>query len=71
MKPVKCDICELRCRLDGGRTGICGLYEFNGKQSVERFPDHYLLDENYSTRYVTGFYPDRGRSYGMEVSLDY
>ncbi len=30
---------------------------------------HNLLDENYSTRYVTGFYPDRGRTYGMEVCL--
>lgn len=30
-----------------------------------------LLDENYSTRYVTGFYPDRGRTYGMEISLGY
>lgn len=38
-----CNICELRCRLDGRRTGICGLYQFNGEQIVERFPDHYLV----------------------------
>lgn len=32
---------------------------------------HNLLDENYSTRYVTGFYPDRGRTFGLELSLAY
>ena len=30
-----------------------------------------LGDENYSTRYVTGFYPDRGRTLGMEVSFSF
>lgn len=28
-----------------------------------------LGDDNYSTRYVTGYYPDRGRTLGMEVSF--
>ena len=27
-----------------------------------------LGDENYSTRYVTGYYPDRGRTIGLELS---
>lgn len=30
-----------------------------------------LLDEHYSTRYVTGFYPDRGLTVGMDFSLAY
>lgn len=30
-----------------------------------------LGDENYSTRYVTGYYPDRGRTLGMEVSFSF
>lgn len=30
-----------------------------------------LGDERYSTRYVTGFYPDRGLTYGMEMTLTY
>ncbi|MBN2419738.1 MAG: TonB-dependent receptor plug domain-containing protein [Deltaproteobacteria bacterium] len=30
-----------------------------------------LRDENYSTRYVTGYYMDRGRSVGMGFSLEY
>ncbi len=30
-----------------------------------------LADEHYSTRYVTGFYPDRGCSFGTEISLAY
>ncbi len=27
-----------------------------------------LSDENYSTRYVTGYYPDRGRTVGLQLS---
>jgi len=30
-----------------------------------------LSDENYSTRYVTGYYPDRGRTIGVEISLGF
>jgi iron complex outermembrane receptor protein len=30
-----------------------------------------LGDENYATRYVTGYYPDRGRTLGMEVSFSF
>jgi len=30
-----------------------------------------LTDQHYSTRYVTGFYPDRGCTIGTEVSLKY
>ena len=30
-----------------------------------------LGDNNYSTRYVTGYYPDRGRTLGMEVSFSF
>lgn len=30
-----------------------------------------LGDDNYSTRYVTGYYPDRGRTLGMEVSFSF
>lgn len=30
-----------------------------------------LGDVNYSTRYVTGYYPDRGRTLGMEVSFSF
>ena len=30
-----------------------------------------LLDDDYSTRYVTGYYPDRGRTLGAEVSISF
>ena len=30
-----------------------------------------LLDDDYSTRYVTGYYPDRGRTLGAEFSLSF
>lgn len=30
-----------------------------------------LSDDNYSTRYVTGYYPDRGRTIGLELSWAY
>jgi iron complex outermembrane receptor protein len=30
-----------------------------------------LLDDDYSTRYVTGYYPDRGRTLGAELSLSF
>ena len=30
-----------------------------------------LTDEHYSTRYTTGFYPDRGRVLGIEATLKY
>lgn len=30
-----------------------------------------MRDENYATRYVTGYYPDRGRTFGVVVALAY
>lgn len=43
MGPMNCSICELRCRISEGRTGVCGLYELKENQIVERFADRYLV----------------------------
>lgn len=40
---LKCNICERSCIIQENGTGACGLYENNGKEIVEKFPDKYLI----------------------------
>ena len=59
MDQVNCSICELRCRLTQGRTGVCGLYEVKDNRIVERFADHYLVacPISIETMPILHFYP--------------
>ena len=40
---MKCEICERGCIISQNGTGVCGLYENNGKEIVEKFPNKYLI----------------------------
>ncbi len=42
---------------------------FSGYKLTTTVYGRNLGNEHYSTRYVTGYYPDRGRTIGLEVSL--
>jgi len=42
---------------------------FNGYKLTTTVYGRNLGNEPYVTRYVTGYYPDRGRTFGLEVSL--
>jgi hypothetical protein len=46
-------------------------FEFNKLLLAVSLFGRNLLNEHYSTRYVTGFYPDRGLTVGMDFSLAY
>ncbi|MBU1054632.1 MAG: radical SAM protein [Proteobacteria bacterium] len=37
-----CNICEQGCLLGKGKSGVCGLYELQGRQITEILPDRYL-----------------------------
>ncbi len=39
---MRCSICENRCVIRPGGTGICRMYTNDGEAIVERFPDHYI-----------------------------
>ncbi|MBV7274109.1 radical SAM protein [Clostridium sp. PL3] len=40
---MKCEICERGCIISQNGIGACGLYENNGKEIVEKFPNKYLI----------------------------
>ena len=42
---------------------------FSGYKLTTTVYGRNLGNEHYATRYVTGYYPDRGRTIGLEVSL--
>ncbi|NQS73472.1 MAG: radical SAM protein [Methanoculleus sp.] len=39
---MRCHICENRCVIRPGGTGLCRMYINEGGRIVERFPDHYI-----------------------------
>ncbi|MDR3539553.1 MAG: radical SAM protein [Desulfosporosinus sp.] len=39
---MKCSICERGCAILAGNTGACGLYQNQGEEIVELFPNKYL-----------------------------
>jgi pyruvate formate lyase activating enzyme len=43
MEYLNCNICELRCRIHEGRSGICGRYELKENEIIEKYPDQYLV----------------------------
>lgn len=40
---LKCEICERGCIIAESHTGACDLYENNGREIVEKFPNKYLI----------------------------
>ena len=40
---MQCAICENRCNITEGRTGICGMYTNAGDCLTEKYPDQYLV----------------------------
>lgn len=56
---MKCKICERGCMISENGTGACGLYENNGKEIVEKFPNKYLITCPISieTMPILHFYP--------------
>lgn len=56
---MKCEICERSCIISQSGTGACGLYENNGKEIVEKFPNKYLIECPISieTMPMLHFYP--------------
>lgn len=39
---MKCNICEIGCILEEGKTGRCGMYSLQGDNIEEIYPDRYL-----------------------------
>lgn len=39
---MKCYICERGCVISEGHTGICGLYQNQGEEIIELYPNKYL-----------------------------
>jgi pyruvate formate lyase activating enzyme len=59
MDHLNCNICELRCQLTEGGSGVCGLYELQENRIVERFADRYPVacPISIETAPVLHFYP--------------
>lgn len=59
MHQQNCTICELRCRLEPGRTGACGMYTLQDDHIVERYPDRFLVacPISIETMPILHFYP--------------
>ena len=57
----------------GGYTtidaNIMRTFSFSGSRLTATLYGRNLGDVHYSTRYVTGYYPDRGRTIGAEISM--
>jgi iron complex outermembrane receptor protein len=57
----------------GGYTtvdaNIMRTFPFSGSRLTVTLYGRNLGDVHYSTRYVTGYYPDRGRTLGLELSM--
>jgi iron complex outermembrane recepter protein len=57
----------------GGYTtvdaNIMRTFPFSGSRLTATLYGRNLGDVHYSTRYVTGYYPDRGRTLGLELSM--
>ncbi|ACF44204.1 TonB-dependent receptor plug domain-containing protein [Pelodictyon phaeoclathratiforme] len=50
-------------------ANIMRTFTFSGSRLTATLYGHNLGDVHYSTRYVTGYYPDRGRTLGLELSM--
>ncbi|SPF31878.1 Radical SAM superfamily protein [Candidatus Desulfosporosinus infrequens] len=59
---MKCSICERGCAILAGNTGACGLYQNQGEEIVELFPNKYLTvcPISIETMPILHFYP-RGK----------
>lgn len=59
----------------GGYTSIDAnimrVFPFEGYSLTGTLYGRNLGNEHYSTRYVTGYYPDRGRTLGVELSMTF
>ncbi len=50
-------------------ANIAGDFRYYGNTYTAKLYGRNLGNEHYSTKYVTGLYPDRGRTIGLELSL--
>jgi iron complex outermembrane recepter protein len=50
-------------------ANIMRTFPFSGSRLTATLYGRNLGDVHYSTRYVTGYYPDRGRTLGLELSM--
>lgn len=59
---MKCDICEIGCRIEPGDHGHCGMYEIRNHVVVERFPFTHMtaIPVSIETMPMTHFRP-RGK----------
>jgi pyruvate-formate lyase-activating enzyme len=59
---MKCYICERGCAIPEGNTGACGLYQNQGEEIIELFPNKYLTvcPISIETMPILHFYP-RGK----------
>lgn len=66
---MQCMICERSCDINVGKTGLCGVYENNGTEIVERFPDRYLVSCPISieTMPILHYYPG-GKFYQISTA---
>lgn len=56
---MKCSICERGCVIPAGNTGACGLYQNQGEEIIELFPNRYLTvcPLSIETMPILHFYP--------------
>jgi iron complex outermembrane recepter protein len=50
-------------------ANIAGDFRYYGNTYTAKLYGRNLGNEHYSTKYVTGLYPDRGRTIGLELSM--
>ncbi len=57
---IRCDICEFKCKIENGETGICKMYINKDGFLEERFPNRYLFifPISIETQPMLHFYPN-------------
>ena len=50
-------------------ANVAGDFRYEGNTYTAKLYGRNLGNEHYSTKYVTGLYPDRGRTLGLELSM--